>query len=109
MIPTKKQYEKNKSNKLLQLPTEILYEIMDVLNICDLQRLSWTSRLLWHVSRKYHFGIVSPSWEPTEFSKIDSIPISYYRHGACFRSIFYLPIFHKENPTCWTLDLAINP
>jgi hypothetical protein len=96
-------------NKLLQLPTELLYAIMDELDTCDLQLLSWTSRLLWHVSRKYHFGIVSPSWEPTEVSKIDAIPVSYYRYGAWFNNTFYLPIFYKNNPACWSLDLTIKP
>jgi hypothetical protein len=106
---TNKKFYENKLNKLLQLPTEILYLVMDMLHAQDLQRLSWTSRLLWHISRKYHFGIVSPSWEPTKISKIDAIPISSYRDGAWFNDIFYLPILYKENPICWILDLTTRP
>jgi len=108
-ITNKKFYENNKLNKFLQLPTEILYLVMDMLHSRDLQRLSWTSRLLWHISRKYHFGIVSLAWDPINVSKIDEIPISSYRDGAWFNDIFYLPIFYKENSICCILDLTTKP
>ncbi|RIA97256.1 hypothetical protein C1645_752880 [Glomus cerebriforme] len=82
----------------------------NMLYICDLRNLSWTCRLLYNVTRKYHFGVVSPVWKPAEISNID-IPISYYRHGVWSKDndTFYLPIFHKHNPICCVLDLTNKP
>src|SRR2546429_7443796 len=96
---TLRSYNEN-NNTLLQLPTEIFYEIMDMLSIHDLRKLSWTCRLLYDIARKYHFGVVSPIWKPEEISKFD-VPITYYRHGVWSNEIFYLPMLHKENPICW--------
>lgn len=107
LISTNKRLH-NKSNTLLKLPTEIFYVIMDMLRTNDLRKLSWTCKLLYHIARKYHFGIISPIWEPEEISHID-IPIEYYRHGVWLNDIFYLPIFRKENPICWLLDPTNKP
>src|SRR3954454_18928654 len=107
-IVTNKRFYNESDNTLLKLPTEILFDIMDMLSISDLQHLSWTCLLLYHIARKYHFGVVSPIWEPEEISHID-IPITYYRHGVWLNDIFYLPIFHKENPICWLLDITYKP
>ncbi|GBB97558.1 hypothetical protein RclHR1_03000001 [Rhizophagus clarus] len=105
---TKKRLHNESNNALLKLPTEIFYDIMDMLFIRDLQNLSWTCRLLYHITRKYHFGVISPIWESEEISHID-IPVTYYRHGVWLNDIFYLPIFHIENPFCWLIDLTIKP
>ena len=104
----RKKYVKkdgNKKNKFLTLPVEILYGIMNTLNVKDIRCLSLTSRSLWNVSRKYHFGIVSPYWEPEKISKIDSLPIECYRDGVWSNGSYYLPVFSKETLICWTLNL----
>lgn len=107
-IVTNKRLHNESYNTLLKLPTEIIYAIMDMLRTNDRQNLSWTCKLLYHIARKYHFGVISPIWELEEISHID-IPIAYYRHGVWSNDIFYLPIFRKENPICWLLDLTNKP
>ncbi|CAG8591318.1 13370_t:CDS:2 [Funneliformis caledonium] len=99
----------NEKNNLSKVPNEILYVIMNMLNVNDLQHLSWTCRFMCHVARKYHFGIVSPVWEPAAISNFHKFPISYFRDGVWFNNVFYLPIFHKESSTCWMLDLTARP
>ncbi|CAI2176840.1 471_t:CDS:2 [Funneliformis geosporum] len=96
-------------NKLSKIPIEIIYVIMDMLNVNDLQHLSWTCRSMCHVARKYHFGIVSPMWEPAVISNFHEIPISNYRDGVWFNHVFYLPVFYKESSICWILDLTGKP
>src|SRR5438105_3452044 len=94
--------DNNKENKFLSLPVEIFYDIMNILNIRDICCLSMTSRLLWKISRRYHFGIVSPFWEPAEIPKIDALPIECYRDGVWSNNnIYYLPVFSKESSICW--------
>jgi hypothetical protein len=107
-LVTNKRLHNESDNALLNLPTEIFYDIMDILDISDLHNISLTCRILYHIARKYHFGVVSPTWELEEISHID-IPITYYRHGVWLNDIFYLLIFRKENPICWLLDLSIKP
>src|ERR1051325_3463428 len=104
-----KKGNKNKTNKFLSIPTEICHIIMKTLSVREIRCLSLTSRSLWHISRKYHFGIVSPFWKPEKISKIDTIPIECYRDGVWSNGVFYLPVFSEEAAICWILNLTTEP
>ncbi|CAG8750838.1 12599_t:CDS:1 [Gigaspora margarita] len=97
-------------NRLAKLPTETLYLIMEQLNRNDLKNFSKTCRWFYQMSSKFRFGFVSPEWEVVkDFDFKSNFIASNYRDGVWSNNIFYLVIFSKEEPICWSLNLTNRP
>ncbi|CAG8467040.1 11263_t:CDS:2 [Diversispora eburnea] len=91
---------------LAKLATEMLYEIINFLDDDDKKNLSLSCKWLYRVLRKFEFGFVAPYWDPITIEGIDEKLLTLnYRNGVWIDGIFYLIIFSKDNPICWTLDL----
>ncbi|CAG8563907.1 21281_t:CDS:1 [Dentiscutata erythropus] len=84
---------------------------MEQLNRNDLKNLSKTCRWLYRMSTKFRFGFVSPEWEAVnDFDvKNSNVIASNYRDGVWSDNIFYLVIFSKDEPICWSLDITVHP
>ncbi|RHZ83110.1 hypothetical protein Glove_99g158 [Diversispora epigaea] len=95
-----------KEDYLAKLATEMLYQILNLLNDDDKKNLSLSCKWLYRVSRKFCFGFVAPYWDPITIEGIEEKLLTLnYRSGVWIDCKFYLIVFSKDNPICWTLDL----